>query len=158
MGKRIYEYHGIAFDKALSSDEQRSLAMLLRTKSWGKKLIGSSVAEQVTPVEPSKPKLTVVYERESSPRRTTSRVATPRRAARHAVTSKAKKNAAWEALKAEWAENIENETYVCRCGHKPFASLGTPEKGGALFHKEWTTLSGLYGKARSFEHFIPAIG
>jgi hypothetical protein len=52
---KVYTYHGISFTKKLDADEQRSLAMLLRTKSWGAKLAPvSSISEAVVPVEAPK--------------------------------------------------------------------------------------------------------
>jgi hypothetical protein len=146
---RSYTYHGVTVSRKLSADEQRSLAMRLR--NFGVKYrVG--IAESVAPVEvTSPPKLTVVYERPSAPRKTTTRKAVKSTAK---TTTKKPKANAWEQVKADWDATREAGTYTCECG-KVFASLGSPEKGGALFHKDWTKAKGIYGKGE--DHFIPTI-
>ena len=60
----------------------------------------------------------------------------------------------WEAVKAGWEATRAAGTYTCKCG-TVFAALGTPEKGGALYHRRWTDATGVYGK--NTKHYIPTI-
>lgn len=142
---RSYTYHGVTVSRKLSADEQRSLAMRLRNFSAKYKV---GVSEVMAPVEvTSPPKLTVVYERSSAPRKST-----PKSRPVAVKTAAKVKAQAWEDLKSSWTETREAETFVCRCGKPAFAS-----EGGANYHKMWTTAGDDYGKAAPNTHYIPAI-
>jgi len=170
--KKSYTYRGVTKNTPFTADEKRKVSMRLRglALALGN---GARVNETIAPVETTKPKLTVVYEKET-PRRSATKATKPKldvvtddddvdaiitkvygepAKATKATTKKAKPTK-WDEVKAGWEATREAGTYTCSCG-KVFAALGTPEKGGALFHKAWTKAKGIYGKAE--DHYIPTI-